>query len=158
MGELLAERLGLAFRDTDRLLAEREGSGRSAGELLGALGEKAFRDLEEAALDEALLDQGVVATGGGAVEREGSRARLAERAVCVWLRADPAILAARLERDAAVRPALLGEDAGAELVVLDRRRAPHFAELAELTFDSGRCDPCEIVREIEGELRKRGLV
>ncbi len=136
----------------------RSASGLGAGEILATHGEEAFRELEEQTLAEALASPGVVATGGGVVERERCRRLLAERAVCVWLCADPAVLAKRLCADSVPRPPLLGTDAVGELGLLAERRGPHFARLAFVTVDSGARDPQEIAREIERELRKRGAI
>ncbi|KAE8763734.1 shikimate kinase [Georgenia thermotolerans] len=66
VGALVAEWLGVALTDTDALLAER--AGRGVGELFVDVGEERFRDLEDAAVAEALTAPGVLALGSGAVE------------------------------------------------------------------------------------------
>jgi shikimate kinase len=78
--------------------------------------------------------------------------------VCVWLAADPAVLARRLAADPAPRPPLTELDPERELALLARRRGPHFARLAAITVDTGAWNPKEIAREIEGELRMRGAI
>ena len=153
---MLAQRLGLDFRDTDVVIEELDGRGRRAGDILTALGEPAFRMLEERALDLALRPGRVVATGGGCVEHAGSRARLAG-ARCVWLKAEPSLLAERMRADPTPRPALVSDDATDEVSELSSRRDPHYAELAAVAIEVGRDGPESIAEQIECELRRKGL-
>jgi shikimate kinase len=76
VGRLLAERLGVAYRDTDDdIVAEQ---GRSIAELFVDEGEAAFRAVEKSAVHRALAEhEGVLALGGGAILDEGTRAALA---------------------------------------------------------------------------------
>ncbi|GAA1630326.1 shikimate kinase [Georgenia ruanii] len=69
-GALVAERLGVALTDTDAVLAER--ARRGVGELFIDVGEERFRELEDAAVTEALAAPGVLALGSGAVEHAAS--------------------------------------------------------------------------------------
>ncbi|MDJ0464798.1 shikimate kinase [Streptomyces sp. H27-C3] len=76
VGELLAARLGCAYRDTDADIVEAEG--RPISEIFVEAGEPYFRDLEREAVRAALTEHtGVLALGGGAVLDEGTRASLA---------------------------------------------------------------------------------
>jgi shikimate kinase len=110
----------------------------AAGELLAALGESRFRDLESEALERALSAEPpiVLATGGGVVERARNRELLAARALCVYLHADLETLRARLRADRTARPALGGGDAADELEELARRREPWYAGLAQMELDT----------------------
>ncbi len=66
VGELVAKRLGVAFRDTDRDVEAT--AGRTVADLFVLDGEPAFRALEAAAVRAALATHdGVLALGGGAV-------------------------------------------------------------------------------------------
>jgi shikimate kinase len=65
VGRLVADRLGLSFRDTD--LDVVEAAGRPIADIFVDDGEAAFREMEAAAVRAALSDDGVVALGGGAV-------------------------------------------------------------------------------------------
>lgn len=154
VGAALARRLGRPIVDTDLVLAAR-GRAQSAGALLGALGEPAFRDREAEVLAEALAraDLPVVATGGGCVERRGSRALLRARARCVWLCAPVATLAARVVADSAARPALLGGgDAASELAALEARRSAWYSEVAEVEVDAGGGDVAAISGRVAAAL------
>ncbi|WP_308299227.1 shikimate kinase [Streptomyces sp. CL12-4] len=76
VGQLLAERLGVGYRDTDDdIVAEQ---GRTIAEIFVDEGEPAFRALEKQAVLRALAEhEGVLALGGGAILDEGTRAALA---------------------------------------------------------------------------------
>ncbi|MFE5759275.1 shikimate kinase, partial [Streptomyces massasporeus] len=73
VGRLLAERLGVSYRDTDDdIVAEQ---GRSIAEIFVDEGESAFRAVEKAAVRRALGEHdGVLALGGGAILDTDTRA------------------------------------------------------------------------------------
>ncbi|MDI3408758.1 shikimate kinase [Streptomyces cavernicola] len=86
VGELLAERLGTTFRDTDADIVAAEG--REIAEIFVDDGEPHFRELERQAVRAALAEHpGVLALGGGAVLDAGTRELLAEQTV-VYLSMD----------------------------------------------------------------------
>ncbi|OIJ85314.1 shikimate kinase [Streptomyces sp. MUSC 14] len=86
VGQLLAERLGLGYRDTDDdIVAEQ---GRSIAEIFVDDGEPAFRAIEKLAVATALAEhEGVLALGGGAVLDVDTRALLSGQRV-VYLSMD----------------------------------------------------------------------
>ncbi|MFI6643125.1 shikimate kinase [Streptomyces sp. NPDC050504] len=86
VGELLAQRLGTAYRDTD---ADVEAAaGKPIAEIFFDEGEPHFRALERGAVRTAVAEHGgVLALGGGAVLDEGTRALLADLPV-VYLSMD----------------------------------------------------------------------
>ncbi|NKY15128.1 shikimate kinase [Streptomyces somaliensis] len=76
VGALLAERLGVPYRDTDADIVAAEG--REISDIFVEDGEPRFRELERAAVRTALAEHtGVLALGGGAVLDDGTRALLA---------------------------------------------------------------------------------
>ncbi len=86
VGQLLAERLGVGYRDTDEDIVAAQG--RSIAEIFVDEGEPAFRELEKNAVRTALAGHdGVLALGGGAVLDADTRALLAGRRV-VYLSMD----------------------------------------------------------------------
>lgn len=126
VGRLVAERLGVGFRDTDEDVARR--AGRSIPEIFVDEGEAHFRELEEQAVDAALRGHdGVLALGGGAVLSAATRARLAGHRV-VFLSVDVPDAARRvgLNRD---RPLLLGNVRQQLRSLLDAR-LPLYREVA----------------------------
>ncbi|MEU4467222.1 shikimate kinase [Streptomyces sp. NPDC024017] len=80
VGQLLAERLGVSYRDTDDdIVAEQ---GRTIAEIFVDEGEPAFRAIEKAAVHRALAEHdGVLALGGGAILDADTRALLAGQRV-----------------------------------------------------------------------------
>ncbi|MFF7355254.1 MULTISPECIES: shikimate kinase [Streptomyces] len=86
VGRLLAERLGLGYRDTDEDIVAAEG--RTIAEIFVDEGEPAFRAIEKRAVHAALAGhEGVLALGGGAVLDADTRALLAGHRV-VYLSMD----------------------------------------------------------------------
>ena len=75
----------------------------------------------------------VLATGGGAVLNEETRALLKARAVTVWMRADLPTVVARVQRRD-TRPLLRGRDPLEALKALAEVRYPFYAA-ADLTVD-----------------------
>ncbi|MGC9541033.1 shikimate kinase [Streptomyces sp. UG1] len=86
VGRLLAERLGVGYRDTDDdIVAEQ---GRTIAEIFVDEGEPAFRAMEKRAVHRALAEHdGVLALGGGAILDADTRALLAGQRV-VYLSMD----------------------------------------------------------------------
>lgn len=76
VGQLLAERLGVGYRDTDDdIVAEQ---GRAIADIFVDEGEPAFRAVEKQAVRTALAEHaGVLALGGGAILDADTRAALA---------------------------------------------------------------------------------
>lgn len=86
VGQLLAERLGAGYRDTDEDIVAAQG--RSIAEIFVDEGEQAFRALEKRAVHTALAGHdGVLALGGGAILDADTRALLAGHRV-VYLSMD----------------------------------------------------------------------
>jgi shikimate kinase len=91
VGRLLAERLGLGYRDTDDDIVAAEG--RTIAEIFVDDGEPAFREMEKRAVRAALAEhEGVLALGGGAILDADTRALLAEhRVVYLSMEVDEAV-------------------------------------------------------------------
>ncbi|WP_338776499.1 shikimate kinase [Streptomyces sp. DG1A-41] len=86
VGQLLAERLGTGYRDTDDDIVAAQG--RTIAEIFVEEGESAFRAIEKQAVREALAGhEGVLALGGGAILDPDTRALLAGQRV-VYLSMD----------------------------------------------------------------------
>ena len=159
VGRALAAALGRPFVDLDQVLAERWAGSSGAervppvGAVLERVGLAVFRDLEEAELALRLQGDGtlVLATGGGCVEREASRARLA-RTRCFWLDASAEELARRRAADPTPRPPLTDGDATAEAAELALRRAPWYEAVAEARIATGGRTVDEVVDAIRTRL------
>lgn len=148
VGTVLAERLGLAFRDTDQDVERAEG--KAVADIFVDSGEPAFRALEKDAVDRALREHdGVLALGGGAVLDAGTRDLLMTEPT-VWLRVGAPAGAHRVGLDVP-RPVLLGNVRG-RLSALVAERAPLYAEVARLSVDTDDRSPAEVADVIVTEL------
>jgi shikimate kinase len=143
VGALLAERLGVTFRDVDSVIVER--TGKSIAEIFTDDGEAAFRALEEQVTAELLPLPGVLSLGGGAVLSATTRAALRDHRV-VWLKVGLAQSVKRVGLDTA-RPLLLGNVRGQLRKLLDERAAL-YREVATEVIDTDNTTPAEIVEMI----------
>lgn len=150
VGRLLAERLGVDFRDTDDDIEAAEG--RSVSDIFVESGEEHFRAAERVAVTRALAEHaGVLALGGGAVMAEDTRALLAGQRV-VFLRVGLADAASRVGL-ATSRPLLLGNVRGTMKALLDER-TPVYESVATATVDTDGLTAAEVadaVLEVVGE-------
>jgi shikimate kinase len=135
VGRRAAKLLDRPFVDADEAFIPRYG--RTVSAVFADDGEAAFRRMEAELLGELLAVSTplVVACGGGVVTVEGNRRRLAEPDVhVVWMRAEPAFLASRLQQKPD-RFLLAGDDARAVLDRLHAEREPWYAEVADDVLD-----------------------
>lgn len=148
VGQLLADALGLGFRDTDADIVA--ATGQPISDLFVDLGEARFRELEREAVAAALTDHdGVLALGGGAVVDPGTRSRLAgHRVVYLDVTAPTAGERVGLARS---RPLLLGNVRGQLRALLESRR-PLYEEVARVTVDTEGRTPAEVAEQVRRAL------
>ena len=148
VGSTVADRLGRNHTDLDIMVANRVG--RSVGVIFAEGGEEAFRDLEQEVLAETLGGDKplVVSTGGGVVERLANRQLLVERALVVWLRAEPETLAARVA-DGSGRPLLADGDPVDLLVALADRRHRLYRKVSDQVVDTDNLDVDAVAALVE---------
>ena len=149
VGRLVAERLGVPFRDTDADIVQATGS--SISDTFVDHGEEHFRRLERQAVAEALAaHSGVLSLGGGAVLADDTRALLQGHAV-VLLDVDLGTASSRvgLNRD---RP-VLALNPRATLRLLLEQRMPLYREVARHVVEtSGRPLP-QVVDDVVALVR-----
>ena len=146
VGEALAQRLSVTFRDTD-VDVERT-AGKPVAEIFVDDGEPEFRNLERAAVHTALQEHdGVLALGGGAVLDESIRAALADHRV-VYLSVGYATAFDRVGMGRS-RPLLLVNPRAELRRLLDERR-PLYESVATMTIDTEGRTPEQVVAEIAG--------
>jgi shikimate kinase len=152
VGRRLATRLGLPFVDADTEIEA--AAGMSIPEIFEAHGEPHFRD-GEARVIARLLENGpgVLATGGGSFMREETRRRISEKAVSIWLKADPDVILRRVKRRVD-RPLLQTADPAATVTRLLGEREPVY-EHADITIASREVPHDKIVDECIDALRVR---
>jgi shikimate kinase len=127
IGRRLAARLSVPFVDADTEIEA--AAGMTIADMFAKHGESEFRKGEKRVIAR-LLDQGpqVLATGGGAVMDEHTRALIAEKSLSIWLKADLDVLLRRTKRRAE-RPL------ASKIETLLPEREPFYA-LADVTVQS----------------------
>lgn len=149
IARLLARELEWDWLDADDEVEKRYGQ--SIRALFAAAGETSFRDKEAAVLaDLCRLRRHVIATGGGAVLREGNRALLRSAGRVVWLNADAETLWQRLQADGATaeRRPQLTVGGRAEIAEILRVREDLYRQCANFAVETGGRAPDAIVAEI----------
>ncbi|MCU0953135.1 MAG: shikimate kinase [Hyphomicrobium sp.] len=152
VGRRLASRLGIGFVDADEEI-ERVAA-KTIVEIFADHGEAYFRDGERRVIGR-LLASGpqVLATGGGAFINPETRAKIRERGVSVWLRAELPVLMRRVsKRD--TRPLLKSGDPEATMRDLMAKRYPVYAE-ADATVESRDVPHDVIVNEVIAALKTK---
>lgn len=145
---LLAERLGVAHRDTDADV-EAE-AGKAISDIFVDSGESHFRALERAAVARALREHdGILSLGGGAILDADTRADLTAHPV-VFLDVSLAEAAKRVGLTTA-RPLLLGNVRSQLKQLMDARR-PLYAEVAKIVVQTDGRSPDDIATEILEQL------
>ena len=147
IGRRLADRLWQTFLDSDELIVR--AAGMSIKEIFAAEGEAGFRDRESTVVRElAMLNDHVVALGGGAVLRSENRQAIAAGGhKMIYLRCDADELFRRIHADpetAANRPALTGLGGGlAEIQRLLAEREPIYRQCMSAELDVTHLSPEE---------------
>jgi shikimate kinase len=146
LGQLIAKRLDIAFRDTDQVVEEE--TGRTVSDIFLEDGEDAFRLLEKGVLRNELLSDGtVLALGGGApISMDAQSALRAIASPVVYLDISLATVAPRIgfNRD---RPLLLHNPRGQWQTLMEARR-PIYESIADTVIDVNTKSENEIVDEI----------
>ena len=133
IGSLLAEKLGLSFRDTDHLIEEQEE--KTVSQIFLDQGEDAFRAIEKRVLREELLTDGtVLSLGGGApISIDAQSALRAIASHIIFLDISLSTVAPRIgfNRD---RPLLLNNPRGQWQTLMEARR-PIYEGIADATIN-----------------------
>lgn len=155
IGRRLAERFDLPFVDADREIEAQTGA--SVATIFACEGEDGFRARERLLLADLLHGSGhVIATGGGAVLDPDNRQLLRAHGFVVHLHADVPAQLARLARDR-TRPLLQREDREQVLHAMAEARAPLYAEVADLHFDTSQHSCLEAASQLATLLSNQWL-
>ncbi|MCX4552226.1 3-dehydroquinate synthase [Streptomyces sp. NBC_01387] len=144
VGELLAERLGVVYRDTDADIVAAEG--RTIADIFVDEGEDHFRALERAAVADAVAGHtGVLSLGGGAILDAATRELLAGQPV-VYLSMDVDEAVKRVGLNTA-RP-LLAVNPRRQWRELMEARRPLYTEVARASVATDDRSPEEVVQAV----------
>lgn len=141
VGKELSVLLGMPLVDLDKYIVDK--AGRSIADIFAEQGEKAFRDLESAALAELLLGPSnnsfILSLGGGTILRPENAALIKKRCKCFFLRASVDTLRLHLGGDQSHRPLL--KDGGFEAMLAER--TPAYTAAADYIIDIDNISPMQ---------------
>ncbi|ACM20566.1 shikimate kinase [Geotalea daltonii FRC-32] len=147
VSKLLAERLHMSLFSSDEEVVRR--AGMPISEIVAKLGWTGFRDMEsEVARQLGALDNAVIDTGGGIIERSENVDALAGNARIIWLKASVDTIVSRIETDTE-RPALTeGKTFTEEVAEILQRRNPLYQKTAHYTIDTDSLTPDQIADQV----------
>ncbi|MCF8054997.1 MAG: shikimate kinase AroL [Deltaproteobacteria bacterium] len=136
LGRALAHKMGIAFFDIDELVVA--ATGKTIAAIVTTEGWQAFRVAEKQQLAKvALLEECLIATGGGTVLDVENQRIIKEMDEVIWLCTDIKTIVGRIRNDVASlqnRPCLLDEDLEAETHILLCQREALYRALASITL------------------------
>ena len=150
VGRRLADKLRMPFYDTDELVER--AAGMSIRDMVAEEGWVYFRKRESEVIRKlALLQRGVVATGGGAVLDQGNCDILKKYGLLIWLTAEVMTMVERMRDDATSkerRPSFLHDDTFRETEDVLKERLPVYRWLADFSLDTKGKNIDEIVNAV----------
>lgn len=147
VGDILAKRLQIPCISMDEEIEKQ--AGMSTPEIVEKYGWQKFRDIEsEVARELTKLDNVVVDTGGGVIERPENIRALQENACVVWLKASVETIVSRIEAGTQ-RPALTaGKTFTEEVAEVLERRTPIYKIAAQHEIDTDALSPDHVADRI----------
>lgn len=153
VGRLLAQKLGKVFMETDLFIEKK--AGKSIPDIFRDSGEVAFRELELEVIKEISgKKNAVIACGGGAVLNTINIDRLQRECVIILLTASPGVILKRTSADKDGRPLLAVGDRLARINKLLKFRWPFYERAADITVNTSRLQPEDVVEYIIEKLRE----
>jgi len=153
VGEELAASLGMPCINMDARIVER--AGMPIPEIVDRYGWPKFRDMEsEAAREVAELDNTIIDTGGGVIERPENVEALRTNSLVFWLEASVDVIISRIAQGTE-RPALTaGRTFTDEVKDVLERRTPLYKSAAQYEIDTDRLTVREVADRISGHWEK----
>jgi len=147
VGAILASRLAMRYIGMDAAIIER--AGMAIPDIVEKCGWPGFRDLESAEARElAGLDNLVIDTGGGVIERPENIEALQKSAMIFWLKAKVDTIVSRIQGDTQ-RPSLTsGKSFTEEVAEVLERRIPKYRSAADHEIDTDELTPEQIADRI----------
>ena len=147
VGKLVSERLQMKCIAMDSRIVEK--AGMSIPDIVENHGWTTFRDMEsEVARELAELDDIIIDTGGGVIERPENIDVLQANSCIIWLKASVGAIVSRIQ-GGTERPSLTGEKSFTEEVaeVLERR-TPKYRSAAQYEIDTEQLTPEQVADRI----------
>ena len=147
IGRKLASTLNMEFIDTDDAIEEV--TEMTVANIFRELGEKRFREMEQAFfIEKAKQSRQVFSTGGGIVLGEENRKILQNKGICFFLDASPKALADRIH-NTTKRPLLTDSDNLEEkLQNIWKDRCDFYRNCAHHVIKTDKLRPSEVLNEI----------
>jgi len=147
VGELLSIQLEMPCIGMDAQIVKK--SGMSIPEIVEKLGWTGFRDIEsEVARELAGLDNIIIDTGGGVIERPENIESLKINSRIFWLRASVDAIVSRIQ-EGTQRPALTdGKTFTEEVAEVLERRIPKYKSAAQFEIDTDPLTPEQVTERI----------
>jgi shikimate kinase len=155
LGKVLAEKMNLAYIDTDHFIESRYR--KKISEIFASEGENRFREIEHNVISELSdFEDVVISTGGGLPCFNHNMKLMNEKGTTVYLEVSVNELSVRLEASKTMRPVLQGHS-GKELRAfiaenLDKRKP--FYEQAKIRFDVELMDDEKDIEALRAALEK----
>lgn len=132
VGSFLAKKTNVSFCDTDKMITKMEGA--TPGEIFKEKGESYFRKIESQILKDALINQGIISTGGGIVEVKDNVHELKNsKATIVYLYTDLPHIMNRLLRN--MKRPIIEKSNSRQLYQLWKRRDQMYRNVADIVVD-----------------------
>ncbi|ETR68206.1 MAG: Shikimate kinase [Candidatus Magnetoglobus multicellularis str. Araruama] len=147
VAEILSNRLQMKSIGMDARIVEK--AGKSIPDIVDSQGWTAFRDMESDVVRElTALDNIIIDTGGGVIERSENINTMKANACIFWLKASTQTIVSRIQGDTE-RPSLTGEKSFTDEVdeVL-KRRTPIYASAAQYEIDTEHLSPEQVADKI----------
>lgn len=147
VGKIVAETLRMKYISMDARIVEK--AGMPIPEIVEKHGWPAFRDMEsEVARELAQVDDLVIDSGGGVIERPENIEALQVNSRIVWLKASVATIVSRIQGDTQ-RPSLTGGKSFTdEVAEVLERRTPKYADAAHCEIDTDPLTPDQVAEKV----------
>ncbi len=146
VAEKLSELTGKTFIDADVMLVDK--AEMTVAQIVEQFGWDDFRDRETAVLNElCLMENHIIATGGGVILRDENVAAMKKAGIVVWLKASVDTIAARLTADVKSddqRPALTDQGVVKEIKETLDFRTPLYENAMNFSIDTDEISIDEI--------------
>lgn len=149
IGRELEKQWNLPFYDTDEEVVKTVG--KSISDIFATMGETTFRNLETDTLKKLPIQNALVTTGGGIIQREENCHWMMERGIVIFLDVSPQEVLRRLANDSS-RP-LLNREKEKSVHELLALRLPIYKKISHYQIKTDGKTSSEIIQEIQDCLK-----